>query len=138
MTFPLALDGRPVPLADEATVASSLGDLDPEAFRRVGIQLVQHIADYLAHIESSAVRSTVAPGEILRYVPPHAPDQAEPLEQIVADALSLLSATTHWQAPGYMAYFAVTRPSWVNCSKRRSTPHACSGRYLRLPPTWSN
>jgi len=109
MSFPLSYESAANPFADEAISSSSPGDLDPEVFRRCGIQLVEGIADYLAHIEEYPVLPAVAPGEIFQQVPSHAPEQAEPLEQVVAEALSLLpTTTTHWQAPGYLAYFAVT------------------------------
>jgi len=141
MSFPLSYERAAHPFADEAASSSSPGDLDPEVFRRCGIQLVGGIADYLAHIEEYPVLSTVAPGEILQQVPSCAPEQAEPLEQVVTEALSLLPATTtHWQAPGYWPTSPSPprfQPCWANCWKQRSTPRVCSGGRLQLPLNWS-
>ena len=51
-----------------------LGDLDPETFRRHGHQVVDWIADYLAHPERVPVLSRVKPGEVRAALPPEPPE----------------------------------------------------------------
>jgi aromatic-L-amino-acid decarboxylase len=48
----------------------------------------------------------LTPGEIRAQLPTAPPDRPEPLEQILADYLRLIEPNvTHWQHPGFMAYF---------------------------------
>jgi aromatic-L-amino-acid decarboxylase len=72
-------------------------------------ELVDWIAEYLRDVGHLPVRSTVTPGEIARSLPASAPQRGEPLAAILADARSkLMPGITHWQHPGFLAYFANT------------------------------
>jgi aromatic-L-amino-acid decarboxylase len=83
--------------------------MDPEAFRRNGHALVDWIAEYLAHPEKYPVLSRVKPGEIAAALPPRAPEEGEPFEAIMADfERVLVPGLTHWNHPGFFAYFAIT------------------------------
>ncbi|HWF86367.1 MAG TPA: pyridoxal-dependent decarboxylase [Vicinamibacterales bacterium] len=83
--------------------------MDPEAFRRNGHALVDWIAEYLAHPEKYPVLSRVKPGEIAAALPPCAPEEGEPFEAIMADfERVLVPGLTHWNHPGFFAYFAIT------------------------------
>jgi len=83
--------------------------MDPEAFRRNGHSLVDWIADYLADPERYPVLSRVTPGEIAAALPPRAPEEGEPFEAIMADfERVLVPGLTHWNHPGFFAYFAIT------------------------------
>ncbi len=83
--------------------------MDPEAFRRNGHSLVDWIADYLANPERYPVLSRVKPGEIAAALPPRAPEEGEPFEAIMADfERVLVPGLTHWNHPGFFAYFAIT------------------------------
>ena len=87
----------------------SLGDMDPEAFRREAHRIADWIADYLADPERYPVLSRVAPGDIARALPSEAPVQGEPFERIFADfERVILPGITHWNHPGFFAYFAIT------------------------------
>ncbi len=84
-------------------------DMDPEDFRRHAYRLVDWIADYLAHSERYPVLSRAAPGQIREALPTSAPEDAEPFERIFDDfERVLLPGITHWNHPGFMAYFAIT------------------------------
>jgi aromatic-L-amino-acid decarboxylase len=77
-----------------------------DEFRRHGHQLVDWIADYLATLEDRPVRSTVEPGEVRAALPASAPERPEPFEDLMADLdRAILPGITHWQHPGWFAYF---------------------------------
>jgi aromatic-L-amino-acid decarboxylase len=86
--------------------------MDPTEFRRHGQALVEWIADYLAHPERYPVLSRVAPGDVRRALPDHAPEAGEAFETIVDDfERVLVPALTHWNHPGFMAYFSSSAPA---------------------------
>ncbi len=85
------------------------GDMDPEAFRREGYRVVDWIADYLAHPDRYPVLSRVAPGDIRRSLPADPPEHGEAFAAILADFDKLIvPGITHWNHPGFFAYFAIT------------------------------
>ncbi|MFP3939012.1 MAG: pyridoxal-dependent decarboxylase [Thermoanaerobaculia bacterium] len=80
--------------------------MTPDEFRRWGKALVDWIADYRERIGEHPVRSRVEPGEIRRGLPPEAPEQPEPFEDVLRDLTEvILPGVTHWQSPGFFAYF---------------------------------
>jgi aromatic-L-amino-acid/L-tryptophan decarboxylase len=86
-----------------------LNDMDPETFRSAAHAVVDRIADYLETIESHPVLPPVEPGSIAPLFPERAPELPEPLAEILADVDRLVVPNaTHWQHPGFMAYFATT------------------------------
>ena len=90
-------------------MAHPLGDMDPEAFRREAHRLADWIADYLSDSGRYPVLSRVAPGEIARSLPASAPETGEPFERIFDDfERVILPGITHWNHPGFFAYFAIT------------------------------
>lgn len=87
----------------------SLGDMNAEDFRRYGHQLVEWIADYLEYPKRHPVLARVAPGDITRTLPPSPPEVGESFEAILADVdRVLMPGVTHWNHPGFMAYFGIT------------------------------
>lgn len=83
--------------------------MPPEEFRRYGHQVVDWIADYLAHPERYPVLPDVQPGALLDALPRTAPEQGEPMEAILDDFRRLIvPSITHWNHPGFLAYFATT------------------------------
>ncbi|HEY4190849.1 MAG TPA: aminotransferase class I/II-fold pyridoxal phosphate-dependent enzyme [Candidatus Limnocylindrales bacterium] len=86
-----------------------INDMDPEAFRAAAHDVVDRIADYLATVEQHPVLPPIEPGSIGPLFPARAPDAPEPLADILADVDRLvIPNATHWQHPGFMAYFAST------------------------------
>ncbi|MCA1798471.1 MAG: aspartate aminotransferase family protein [Xanthomonadaceae bacterium] len=80
--------------------------MDADAFRDWGHQLIDWIADYHAGIASRPVQSTVQPGEVRAQLPPHAPEEPEPFDRILADfERVVMPGITHWQSPHWHAYF---------------------------------
>ena len=83
--------------------------MDPADFRRHGHELVEWIADYLEHVERYPVLSRVKPGDITAALPGSAPEEGEPFDAIMADfERVLVPGLTHWNHPGFFAYFAIT------------------------------
>ncbi len=88
---------------------SLFGEMDREEFRRSGHQLVDWIADYLEHPERYPVFSRVRPGDIASQLPAMPPKEPESMEAILADFQEiLLPGITHWNHPGFFAYFGIT------------------------------
>jgi aromatic-L-amino-acid/L-tryptophan decarboxylase len=83
--------------------------MDPADFRAAGHTLVDWIADYLQHPGRYPVLARVAPGDIRGALPAAAPEAGEPFEAMLADfERILLPGITHWNHPGFFAYFAIT------------------------------
>lgn len=83
--------------------------MDPASFRRHGHELVDWIADYLEHPERYPVLSRNAPGDIVAALPACAPEDPESFGAIMADfERVLVPGLTHWNHPGFFAYFAIS------------------------------
>jgi aromatic-L-amino-acid decarboxylase len=93
---------------DEAQL-DGLGDMDPERFRTVAHAVVDGIADYLAGVGGRPVFPAIEPGSLRPLFPATPPEEPEPLAEILADVDRLVvPGATHWQHPGFLAYFATT------------------------------
>jgi len=67
------------------------------------------MADYLAHAERYPVLPRVQPGELIDALPRCGPERGEPMSAILEDFRSkIVPAATHWNHPGFMAYFATS------------------------------
>lgn len=85
------------------------GDMDPRAFREHGRAVIDRIADYLAHPGNVAVLPALEPGDVRSALPAAAPEHPEPFDEILADYdRVIVPNTTHWNHPGFFAYFAIT------------------------------
>jgi len=81
--------------------------MDPEAYRHAAHRVADWTADYLRDVERFPVLTPAEPGTVRRGLPVAPPAHGEPIETVLADIEELLiPATTHWQSPGFMAYFA--------------------------------
>ena len=80
--------------------------MDNEEFRKQAHKLVDWMADYLENLEDYPVRSQAKPGEILAQLPDGPPQSGEDMDRIFRDFQDIiLPGMTHWQHPGFMAYF---------------------------------
>ncbi|HHO50320.1 MAG TPA: aminotransferase class V-fold PLP-dependent enzyme [Deltaproteobacteria bacterium] len=80
--------------------------MSPEAFRAAGYAAIDWIVRYLEQIESYPVRSRAEPGQLRRRLPRAAPEQGESFDDVLRDLDELiLPGITHWQSPGFFAYF---------------------------------
>lgn len=86
-----------------------MSDMPLEEFRKNGHQLVDWIADYLNDIEKYPPLSQVNPGDILERIPKSPPQKGEDIENVLKDMDKILmDGITHWNHPGFMAYFNST------------------------------
>jgi aromatic-L-amino-acid decarboxylase len=80
--------------------------MTPDEFRRVGHELIEWVASYMERVEELPVVPAVQPGDVRAMLPAAAPEQGERWDAIVADLDRIVvPATTHWQHPGWYAYF---------------------------------
>ncbi|MCX6596679.1 MAG: aminotransferase class I/II-fold pyridoxal phosphate-dependent enzyme [Acidobacteria bacterium] len=83
--------------------------MNPNDFRRHGHEMVEWIANYLETVRDRRVLPDVKPGEVFDRLPTHAPDTAEPFEQIMQDfEAQILSGSTLWNHPRFFSYFAIS------------------------------
>lgn len=86
-----------------------LGDMSAEEFREHGHRVVDWIADYLAHPERYPVLSRNEPGQVKNALPDRAPLRGESMKEILDDLDRLIiPGVTHWNHPGFFAYFAIS------------------------------
>jgi aromatic-L-amino-acid decarboxylase len=86
-----------------------VGDMDADAFRRHGHEVIEWIADYLGGIGERPVLSQVRPGETAGRLPSSPPDGPEPMSDVLTDIDDvILPGITHWNHPDFHAYFAIT------------------------------
>jgi len=87
----------------------SHGDMPADEFRKHGHAMVEWIARFMENPERFPVLARVAPGDIRNALPESAPEAAEDFEAIIADFdRILMPGMTHWNHPGFMAYFSIT------------------------------
>ncbi|MFP3901846.1 MAG: pyridoxal-dependent decarboxylase [Acidimicrobiia bacterium] len=80
--------------------------MTPDDLRRWGHEVVDWVAGYLETIEEHPVVPDVAPGDVRSWLPPSPPEVPEPFERVLADLDRIVvPGTTHWQHPGFHAYF---------------------------------
>jgi aromatic-L-amino-acid/L-tryptophan decarboxylase len=85
------------------------GDLTPDQFREQGHAVVEWIARYLENPAQYPVLSSVKPGEIRAGLPATPPAKPESLAEILVDfEEKILPGVTHWNHPGFLAYFAIS------------------------------
>ena len=86
------------------------GHLEAEDFRQQGHRIIDWVADYLAgDSRRYPVLSQVAPGDVADRLPDDMPVRGEDLDLMWRDFQDVvLPGITHWNHPGFMAYFGIT------------------------------
>lgn len=107
VTRPDAETSGALPEALDAAQLTGHGDMPAAELRAALHRTADLVADYLEHVEDYAVLPPIAPGDISVRLSKPAPEQPEPLERIMRDVMSeVLPNVTHWQHPGFLAYFS--------------------------------
>jgi aromatic-L-amino-acid decarboxylase len=84
-------------------------DMPISEFRKVGHELIDWVADYLNNIEQHPVLSKVKPNSIIEKLPTEAPQNSEQMSEVINDLNRIIMpGITHWNHPGFMAYFNST------------------------------
>ncbi len=80
--------------------------MSPEEFRQAGYEAVDWLANYMERLGEFPVKAPVAPGDIRAMLPAEAPEHGEDFTAVLADLDQVIvPGITHWQAPGFFAYF---------------------------------
>lgn len=83
--------------------------MTPAEFAAAGHEVVDWIARYLSEIDKYPVLSQVAPGEVRGKLPAEPPAAPATWSEIFADfERYVMPGITHWNHPGFLAYFANT------------------------------
>ena len=84
-------------------------DMPPEEFRRFSTQVIDWVEDYLDEMGELPVFPKIKPGDVVDALPASAPDQGEPMEDILEDFKDIIvPALNHWNHPRFHAYFSVS------------------------------
>jgi aromatic-L-amino-acid decarboxylase len=79
------------------------------SFREDGAAALEWAASYLERVRDYPVLAQVEPGDIRRALPDAPPEAGEPFSAVLRDLDEVvLPGITHWQHPGFFAYFATT------------------------------
>ena len=86
------------------------GVMDPhmtsDQFRAYGKELIDWIADYWDGVDERPILPAVSPGQIRSMLPANAPETGETFDEIISDLDRIvMPGLTHWQSPGWFAYF---------------------------------
>ncbi len=80
--------------------------MDPVDFRKSAYEIIDFIVEYYQSIHEYPVKSRSKPGEILAQLKKQAPEDPESIQSIMEDFRRIiLPGITHWQSPGFHAYF---------------------------------
>jgi aromatic-L-amino-acid decarboxylase len=80
--------------------------MDAEQFRQLGHALVDWIAGYRETLEARPVMSQVRPGDIKARLPGEPPEHGGGASELIARLeADVLPGITHWNHPGFFAYF---------------------------------
>ena len=80
--------------------------MTPDEFRRHGAAVVEWVARYMERVGEFPITPDVQPGEIRSRMPDAPPERPEAFDALLADLDDVvLDGITHWQSPGWFAYF---------------------------------
>jgi aromatic-L-amino-acid decarboxylase len=94
------------PVARQTERMADSFHMTPDEFRRHGREVVDWVAHYMERLPDLPIASGVKPGDIAARLPESAPEEPEPFDRLLADLDEVvLPGITHWQSPGWFAYF---------------------------------
>jgi len=94
---------------DPNALLGPLGDMPPDALRANLHRVADWAADYRQTIEQFPIAPSVSPGDITGLTTSSPPEDAEPMDRILADLDTIvLPGILHWGHPEFVAYFGST------------------------------
>src|SRR4051794_23577969 len=101
--------------ADDTATVPERFHMTPDEFRRHGHEVVEWVASYLERVGELPITPAAAPGDVRARIAPSCPEEGEPFDALMRDLDEVvLPGITHWQSPGWFAYFpANTSPPSV-------------------------
>ncbi len=106
-----------------------------EEFRRAGHDAVDWVARYLADTRRYPVLPRIRPGDLQDALPAAAPEHGESFESILQDFDQvILPAVTHWNHPGFLAYFACTGSTPAIIAEMLSAALNTNGLHWKTSP----
>jgi aromatic-L-amino-acid/L-tryptophan decarboxylase len=113
----------------------ALGDVDLEEFRAQAHRLADWITTYLGQVETLPVLPRVRPGELRAALPLAPPGAPEPLADILDDVdRVIVPGLTHWNHPGFFAYFANSSPAPAILAEALSATFNANGMLWKTAP----
>src|SRR4051794_41008062 len=92
-------------LRTEMTEFSPSRDMPVPEFRDAGHEIIDWIAEYLDGVRELPVLPAIEPGDVAAQLAEEAPQQGEPIEQILRDFREIIvPGNTHWNHPRFHAY----------------------------------
>ncbi len=86
-----------------------LGDIDPAEFRKRLHEVADWIADYRENIGDYRISPAAKPGAIRAQLPGDAPEDGEPIGNILRDVdRVIMPGVMHWAHPQFVGYFGAT------------------------------
>ena len=86
-----------------------LGDMPASELQPAARAVADWISTYLTGVAEYPVLARVRPGEIRQQLPPELPEKGEAFSELFRDFEELLlPGVTHWNHPGFFAYFSIT------------------------------
>ena len=83
--------------------------MSPDEFRHHGHALIDWLAHYMETVGERQVMPDVEPGDIAASIPATAPEEPERFEDLIRDLDEVvMPGVTHWQSPGWFAYYPAT------------------------------
>jgi len=84
-------------------------DMSAEKFTEFARKALDFASEYLNNIEDYPVLPDIQPGDIKKLLPAELPERGEDFSAILEDTKKLIApGMTHWNHPGFMAYFNST------------------------------
>ncbi len=94
---------------EKKPIASLLGDMPADEFKKHGYELIDWIAEYFTNIEKYPVMPNIKPGDIKNKLPQNPPKTSNCFDKIFSDVDHIIMpGVTHWNHPSFMAYFNST------------------------------
>jgi aromatic-L-amino-acid decarboxylase len=110
-------------------------DMDNEEFKRYGMEVFDRLVTFFSHPESYRVVPLARPGELKEHLPSSPPRKPESMDRILKDIDEMIvPRLTHWNHPGFMAYFAISSSKPAILAELLSAGYNVNGMLWKTSP----